>query len=111
MREWIEILWNGIQDWFTLRRKIHIWKGDILPTILPKHDFILLHDDGENWSVGFQCPCGCGDVIELVLLPNVKPRWDIYIDWRGRPTLSPSVWKTTGCRSHFWVKDGKIKWV
>jgi hypothetical protein len=111
MREWIGNLWNGIRDWFTPRRKVHIQKGDTLPSALPKHDLILLQDNGENWSVGFHCPCGCGEVIELLLLPNVKPRWDIYIDSLHRPTLSPSVWKTTGCKSHFWVQDGKIKWV
>lgn len=82
-----------------------------MPTKLPKYDLILLNDDGEDWSVGFLCPCGCGDTIELPLLPNVRPRWDIHVDATHHPTLTPSVWKTNGCKSHFWVRDGKVIWV
>ncbi len=107
LTNWLE----AIQDWLTPRRKVLTREGDTLPSAMPKQDLILLQDEGENWSVGFRCPCGCGDVIELLLLPDVKPRWDIKIDFRNRPTLSPSVWKTTGCRSHFWVRSGKILWV
>ncbi|MDM9644782.1 DUF6527 family protein [Rhizobium sp. S163] len=27
-----------------------------------------------------------------------------------RPTLHPSVWRNSGCRSHFWVRRGRIAW-
>ncbi|MGK5076537.1 DUF6527 family protein [Janthinobacterium sp. ZB1P44] len=111
MIRWIEKCWITIRKWLTLRRKVVFQVGDMLPARLPKRDLVLLQDDGENWSVGFRCPCGCGDTIELPLLHNVKPRWDIRVDARRRPTLAPSVWKTTGCKSHFWVRDGKIVWV
>jgi len=111
MWAWLVNLWGLLIGWFSPRRKVLIREGDTLPAVMPKLDLILLQDEGENWSVGFQCPCGCGDVIELLLLPNVKPRWDIKVDSRGYPTLSPSVWKTTGCKSHFWVQDGRIVWV
>lgn len=111
MWTWLANWFEAVQEWFSPRRKVLIREGDTLPSAMPKQDLILLQDDGENWSVGFRCPCGCGDVIELLMLPNVKPRWDIKIDHRGRPTLSPSVWRATGCRSHFWVRDGKVIWV
>ncbi|WP_420884462.1 DUF6527 family protein [Amnimonas aquatica] len=68
-------------------------------------------DAGEHWSVGFQCPCGCGDIIELLLLPAVRPHWALSVDGLGRPTLYPSVWRTTGCRSHFWLRQGRTVWV
>jgi len=99
------------RQWLAPRRKILIREGDTLPVSMPKQDLILLKDEGENWSVGLHCPCGCGDVIELLLLPNVIPRWDIQIDQFGRPTLSPSVWRVTGCRSHFWLRKGRVIWV
>lgn len=111
MRTWIAKSLQALRDWLTPRRKVNIWTGDILPAVLPARDLVLLEDNGENWSVGFRCPCGCGDVIELFLLPEVKPRWDIEIDARRHPSLSLSVWKATGCKSHFWVKQGKIIWV
>jgi hypothetical protein len=100
-----------VRDRFARGRKVFVQVGDALPANMPKEDLILLKDDGEEWSVGFYCPCGCGDVIELLLLPDVAPRWDIRIDPRGRPSLTPSVWRTTGCRSHFWLRDGHVIWV
>ncbi|WP_425373246.1 DUF6527 family protein, partial [Klebsiella pneumoniae] len=33
-----------------------------------------------------------------------------FVDGKGRPTLYPSIWRTTGCRSHFWVRIGRIHW-
>lgn len=86
-------------------------EGDLLPTTIPKGILIHLIDGGESWSAGLTCPCGCGEVIELMLLPGVKPQWDLSIDRLNRPTLSPSVWRSTGCRSHFWIRNGRILWV
>jgi hypothetical protein len=111
MWAWIASCFDALRAWFTPQRKVLIRDGDTLPIAMPKHDLILLKDGGEDWSVGFLCPCGCGEVIELLLLQNVKPRWDIKVDRRGRPTLFPSVWKATGCKSHFWVRNGRIFWV
>jgi hypothetical protein len=48
--------------------------------------------------------------IELLVIPEAKPRWDIRIDGKNRPTLLPSVWVQRGCRSHFWVQAGRIVW-
>ena len=49
-------------------RRISVVEGDTLPGGLPKRDLILLRDDGEDWSVGFRCPCGCGETIELAVM-------------------------------------------
>ncbi|WP_420496783.1 DUF6527 family protein [Szabonella alba] len=57
-----------------------------------------------------RCPCGCGDIIELLVIAEAKPRWDVGADRERRPTLSPSVWRKTGCRSHFWVRRGRVQW-
>jgi hypothetical protein len=84
--------------------------GDTLPVSIPANLVVRLVDDGDDWSVGFNCPCGCKEVLELMLLPAVIPRWDLSVDARGRPTLHPSVWRTTGCRSHFWIRKGRVVW-
>lgn len=110
MWNWLVRLIICFLEWFAPDRKVVVREGDTLPARLPLRDLVLLKDDGEDWSIGLRCPCGCGDTIELLLLPGVEPRWDIDIDERGRPTLSPSVWKATGCRSHFWVRTGRVVW-
>jgi hypothetical protein len=62
------------------------------------------------WSVALPCPCGCGERIHLSLLIGDYPRWTLTIDARGRPTLFPSVWRTVGCRSHFFLRRGRLHW-
>ncbi|MDX8494192.1 DUF6527 family protein [Mesorhizobium sp. VK22B] len=56
------------------------------------------------------CPCGCGRRLELMLLKGVKPRWDLDVDQHDFPTLYPSVWVADGCRSHFFLRSGRIDW-
>ncbi|MEA2817517.1 MAG: hypothetical protein QOI93_5261 [Rhodospirillaceae bacterium] len=97
-------------DRFGPRRRLHIVQGDSLPADLPRRDLTLAQDDGEDWCVGFRCPCGCGQTIELLVIPEARPRWTLTTDSRGSPTLSPSVWLRQGCRSHFWLRNGRIVW-
>ncbi|WP_338341959.1 DUF6527 family protein [Shinella sp. WSC3-e] len=46
----------------------------------------------------------------MLVVDAGKPRWDIAVDAKGRPTLRPSVWRNTGCKSHFWLRSGRIVW-
>ncbi|WP_366809845.1 DUF6527 family protein [Sphingomonas sp.] len=78
--------------------------------MLPRRDLVVARHDQEDWSVGLRCPCGCGETIELMLLPEVRPRWSLTLDQLDRPSLSPSVWRRTGCRSHFWLRCGRVTW-
>lgn len=91
-------------------RKLLIVEGDALPSHLPSRTLVLLRDDGEDWSVGMLCPCGCGDPIELMLIREARPRWDLRVDPKQLPTLQPSIWRNTGCRSHFWLRGGRVTW-
>lgn len=72
-----------------------------------------LYIAGENgcyWCAGMRCPCGCGAAIHLSLVKDDDPTWRFSLDQRKRPSLSPSVWRTTGCRSHFFLRRGAIIW-
>lgn len=66
-------------------------------------------ENGHLWHVMLVCPCGCGATIALNALPDDSPRWRLYENAEG-PTLSPSVWRTTGCRSHFILRRGDVIW-
>lgn len=93
-----------------LPRRLRIIEGDSLPERLPWRDVVLARDGDEDWCVGMRCPCGCGRTIELLVFPEAKPRWAISVDRKRRPSLSPSVWLQKGCRSHFWLKAGRVRW-
>ncbi|WP_354678502.1 DUF6527 family protein [Cupriavidus plantarum] len=68
---------------------------------------------GENepyWLAAFVCPCGCGETIQLPMITGQRPRWTLDSKGTRLPSLSPSVDRTVGCRSHFWIRAGKIWW-
>ena len=109
-RQWLGHRWQDATERLLPRRRIRIADGHVLPRVLPYRDLIVTRDDGEDWSVGMRCPCGCGEIIELMLVPEAKPRWTLTHDALGRGSLSPSVWRKTGCRSHFWLREGRVHW-
>ncbi len=106
MLKFIGYLWRTV----TGRRGLQTVEGDSLPAQMPEQDLVLAQESGEQWCVGMLCPCGCGTALELLLIPEAKPRWDVKVDWLGRPTLTPSVWMSRGCKSHFWLRRGKVYW-
>ncbi len=85
-------------------------EGDELPEIIQGHELVVARDAGTLWSAGLTCPCGCGKRLELMLLKEVQPRWDLTVDRDGLPSLQPSVCLKDGCKSHFWLKNGKVLW-
>lgn len=102
--------WRRLTSRILPVRRLRIVEADSLPRKLPWRDLVLARDADEDWCVGMRCPCGCGRTIELLLIREAAPRWDLSTDASGLPTLKPSVWRQTGCRSHFWVRGGRIDW-
>jgi hypothetical protein len=102
--------WRQLVSALMPRRSLVIVEGDSLPERLPFRNLMMAREGQENWVVGLRCPCGCGQRLEMMLLEGVKPRWDVITDQKGHVSLHPSVWLRQGCRSHFWVRSGKIIW-
>jgi hypothetical protein len=102
--------WRRMVAALAPRRSLRVAKGDMLPKKLPRRNLVVARDGDEDWSVGLRCPCGCGQRLEMMLLEEVKPRWDLSVDSRGHLSLHPSVRLREGCKSHFWVRSGKIIW-
>jgi len=74
-------------------------------------DFIMVvYQKNPHWAL-FRCPCGCHHVISLSLQRTQYPSWTVQMNLSGRPTVYPSVKQVKGCRSHFWIKDGRVYWV
>lgn len=53
------------------------------------------------------CACGCGLKVSTPLGPT---EWS-FLDSPGGPSLEPSIgnWEFP-CRSHYWIKGGRIIW-
>ena len=58
-------------------------------------------------SCGHLCCCGCGREIVTPLSPA---QWSITYNGRDI-SLSPSIgnWEI-GCKSHYWIKKGRVQW-
>lgn len=107
---WFVGLWTWLARLFDQPYKFQANEGTF-PKRLEKRRIYILTEDGDPWEAKLVCPCGCGEVLELNLIPDDHPTWKATADAQGRATLHPSVWRHIGCQSHFWVRGGRIIWV
>lgn len=64
---------------------------------------------GLDRSLTMVCPDGCGETLTINLDHRAGPAWRLYIE-DGKVSLYPSVWRHTGCKSHFIVWRSRIYW-
>jgi len=77
-----------------------------------KNNTVYIMGEGEHlWHAVMTCPCGCGAKIYASLLEDDKPYWQLTQHEDGTISLHPSIWRTKGCESHFFLKNGFIHWV
>jgi hypothetical protein len=60
-------------------------------------------------SLVMPCPDGCGEILTINLDPRSGPAWRLYRERRGT-SLFPSIWRSSGCESHFIVWRSAIYW-
>ncbi len=70
-----------------------------LDHLIGKGQIFVITRGRPRW-LKMHCPCGCGSVVSLNLDPRAGRSWRLSIR-EGRATLTPSVWRTSGCKSHF----------
>lgn len=70
-------------------------------------DAILVERGRPRWLV-ISCPCGCGVEHPINLDPRAGAAWRHYISAPGKLTLFPSVWRETGCKSHYIIWRDRI---
>jgi hypothetical protein len=54
------------------------------------------------------CPCGCGEEFPINLDGRAGPAWRLYRNKRTGISLFPSVWRESGCESHYVIWRDKI---
>jgi hypothetical protein len=83
---------------------------DDIPKSLSKRTIYIVGKKNEPWLLTFECPCGCKNIIQLNTLKEARPRWNYQILPQNKLDISPSIWRLSGCKSHFFVRKGKIIW-
>lgn len=104
-------IFNLIRSWFVGRPKpFKVVRLQELPDTLDPTTVYILGEGQYLWFMAMLCPCGCGDLLQMSLLPTVEPWWRLIEHKNKSISLYPSVWKKAGCRSHFFLRRGQIKW-
>jgi Family of unknown function (DUF6527) len=81
-----------------------------LPSLFAPQTVYVLLEDNEPWQASMLCPCGCGAILDMNLLPDDRPVWSIDVDTNRVVSMVPSIWRQTGCHSHFFLRRGRIVW-
>jgi len=58
----------------------------------------------------FRSPADSEEIIQLSLMAKHSPRWQVTVDFLGRPTIHPSIWQRDGTCAHFWIRRGNVEW-
>lgn len=82
---------------------------DDVPDKLKSGTVYLVGNQGYIWQCVMLCPCGCKQILYSNLIEDYDPHWSYNIK-ENIISLSPSIDRLVGCRSHFFLTDGKIIW-
>lgn len=83
--------------------------GEALQMVKAPGDTVVVRR-GIDRSLVMMCPCGCGSPITINLDSRVDKAWRVYSRRHGL-SLYPSVWRDSGCESHFVVWANRICWI
>lgn len=67
-------------------------------------------EQGYFWQFVMVCPCGCGSLLHMNLMDDYKPFWSYEIV-NNEISFTPSIHRMVGCKSHFFIKKGRVVWV
>lgn len=70
-------------------------------------DAVLVVRGTPRWLL-LRCPCGCGEEIPVNLDSRAGKAWRLYGFPTEDLTVFPSIWRDTGCESHFVIWRGHI---
>ena len=70
-------------------------------------DAVLIVRGVPRWLL-LRCPCGCGETLPINLDRRAGKAWRLYKSRRDGVSLYPSVWRDTGCGSHFIIWRDQI---
>lgn len=82
-------------------------RSEALGLLRSPGDAVLIERGRPRWLL-ISCPCGCGDEFPINLDPRAGPAWRLYRNQRTGLSLFPSVWRDSGCCSHYVIWRNQI---
>jgi hypothetical protein len=104
------------RNWFRKKKKASkpLYRHVVIeeePTVMERNMVYIFNNVGYHWQLTMLCPCGCGDVLYANLIPDHYPNWVYRIDRRDLISVYPSFHRKDRCRSHFFIRNGRIDWI
>jgi hypothetical protein len=81
-------------------------RSDVTGMLNVAGDAVLV-ERGRPRLLVLMCPCGCGEIYSTNLDGQAGKAWRLYRK-AGSITIYPSIWRDTGCESHFIIFKSKI---
>ena len=81
-----------------------------LPDKIKKNKIYIIGENSYLWEAAMLCPCGCNEILHMSLHEEGRPKWDVVNLGSRYISLTPSILRKTGCKSHFFFESGFIKW-
>ena len=110
---WFRSVFASLNQWFYAWLKPPyqtLFVEEDLPARLERKTIYIVQEDGFLEQAAMLCPCGCRRVLNMNLIPDEHPCWQLTRHPDNTVTLYPSVWRKKNCRSHFWFRQGRIFW-
>jgi uncharacterized protein DUF6527 len=82
-------------------------RSDANEQLRSRGDAVLVQRDTPRWLI-MLCPCGCNEVVPINFDERSGPAWEYYGDGINGLSVFPSIWRDTGCKSHFIIWYGRI---
>ncbi len=109
----LESVTTAFKKFFGLRTKSKLFKSihvEDFPDSLDRFTLYLENGGAAPCAAALICPCDCGEVIQLNLLVAARPCWKVREHLKGLVSITPSIQRTKGCKSHFWIREGEVYW-
>lgn len=107
--KWFKKIFASFAKWFS--SEYQYIETIEFPEHFSERKIYLVGEIDTPWLIAFKCPCGCNSIIQLNLLKDANPRWKFKISHKNKIIISPSIWRNTGCKSHFYINNSKVDWV
>jgi len=89
---------------------VSVEAADEIPDRLPSHGAVIVGSLQQPKWLAFDCPCKTGHRIMVTLDPTHWPHWKVKN--AKKLSLYPSVdYRGTNRICHYFITDGKIRWV
>jgi hypothetical protein len=85
-------------------------RGEAGSSIRKPGDLVIIRRERlPRWAV-LRCPSGCGDDVILNLDRRTGRAWSLYKGPGKLVSIYPSIWRDTGCGSHFIIWNNRVIW-